>query len=57
MLSILADALLIATGQTPAHKDPTRHADADWNSRFISARMQGLDYQGHSFNPKRDLNW
>jgi hypothetical protein len=57
MLSILADVLLIATGQHPVHKHPNRHADADWNDRFISSRMQGLDYQGHRFNPKRDLNW
>ncbi len=57
MLNILADVLLIATGKHPDRKHPSRHADADWSDRFISARMQGLDHQAHRFNPKRDLNW
>lgn len=57
MLNILANVLLIATGKHPARKHPSRHADADWSDRFISARMQGLDHQDHRFNPKRDLNW
>lgn len=57
MLSILADALLIATGQNPLAKRHSRHPDADWNDRINSTRMQGLDVTGHRFNPKRDLNW
>ncbi|MEO6300075.1 MAG: hypothetical protein ABIV25_11150 [Paracoccaceae bacterium] len=57
MLSILADAILIATGQRPIDRHFVRHPDADWNDRFISSRMQGLDYQGRGFHVKRDLNW
>ncbi len=57
MLSILADTLFIATGQRPVPRHPTRHADADANERFLSSRMQGLDFHGHRFNTKRDLNW
>lgn len=57
MLSILADALLIATGQNPLAKHHSRHPDADWNDRINSTRMQGLDVTGRRFNPKRDLNW
>ena len=57
MLSILADVLMIATGQRPSQKHPSRHPDADWNDRFISSRMQGLDYQNRRMNTRRDLNW
>ena len=56
MLNILADALLLATGQRPLPRRHTR-PEAEANDRFTSARMQGLDYQGHRFNTKRDLNW
>ena len=55
MLSLLADALMIATRLDPM---PKRHpSDADWSDRFISARMQGLDEVGRRFNARRDLNW
>ena len=54
MLSLLADALMIATRLDPL---PKRQADADWNDRFVSARMRGLDEQTHRFNARRDLNW
>jgi len=57
MLSILADALMIATGHAPSRRAADHHDGRDWNDRFISARMQGLDYQGHRFSTRRDLNW
>ena len=57
MLSILADVLMIATGRRPNHTHATRHPDADWNDRFLSSRMQGLDVQSRRTNTRRDLNW
>lgn len=57
MLNILADVLLLATGHRPDRKQPVLPADADWNTRFISSRMRGLDGQIRRVNPKRDLNW
>ena len=57
MLSILADVLLIATGHRPDHKHPTRSADTDWNDRFISSRLRGLDQRSRRINPGRDLDW
>ncbi len=57
MLNILADALLLATGQRPDRKHQFRVSDADWNDRFISSRMGGLDAQNRRLNAGRDLNW
>lgn len=57
MLNILADVLLLATGHRPDRKQPPLPADADWNSRFISSRMRGLDGQTRRVNPVRDLSW
>ena len=51
MLNILADALLIATGNRPAQ--PTRNRDSQWNDRFLPRVPQDLD-RAHV---KRDLNW
>ena len=55
MLSLLADALMIATRLDPM---PKRHpSDADWSDRFNSARMQGLDESSRRFNARCDLIW
>lgn len=57
MLSLLADAILIATGQRPLRRHVSKHPDADWNDRFMSSRMHGPDDQTHRLSPKRDLFW
>ena len=56
MLNILADALLIATGHRP---QPQRRdgREVDWNNRFLSSRLRGLDHQAGRFNATRDLDW
>ena len=56
MLSLLADALMIATRLDPMPKRQSRSPD-DWSERFTSARMHGLEETGRRFNAKRDLNW
>jgi hypothetical protein len=57
MLNILADVLLLATGQRPDRKQPSLPADADWNTRFISSRQRGQDGQSRRTTPSRDLSW
>ncbi len=56
MLSILADALLIATGHRPQQRRTDGH-EVDWNDRFLSARLKGLDHKSRRFNASRDLDW
>ncbi len=53
MLNILADALLIATGNRPQQTAQTGTRDANWNDRFQPRQTQDLDRA----NVKRDLNW
>jgi hypothetical protein len=53
MLNILADALLIATGNRPQQPAQTRPRDTHWNDRFQPRPSQDLDRA----NVKRDLNW
>lgn len=57
MLNILADVLLLATGHRPDRKQPKLPADADWNDRFISSRLCGLDGQTRRSSPGRDFTW
>ena len=53
MLNILADALLIATGNRPQQPTQTRARDANWNDRFLPRPTPDLDRT----HVKRDLNW
>ena len=55
MLNILADVLLIATGQRPQPKHQNR--DAQWNDRFLPRHLHDLDRTGPALNTRRDLNW
>ena len=57
MLSLLADALMIATRFDPMPTHKNRTSDADWSDRFMAARMQGLDESSRRFNARCDLNW
>lgn len=53
MLRILADALLIATGNRPQSLGQNRSRDIQWNDRFQPRPSQDAD-RAHV---KRDLNW
>ncbi len=51
MLNILADALLIATGNRPQSHGQTRNRDVQWNDRIQSRPAQDADRVA----AKRDL--
>jgi hypothetical protein len=53
MLNILADALLIATGNRPQSLGQNRNRDIHWNDRFQARPSQDADRT----NPKRDPKW
>ena len=53
MLNILADVLLIATGNHPQQPTQNRTRDANWNDRFQPRQAPDAD----RVNTKRDLNW
>ncbi len=53
MLNILADALLIATGNRPQSLGQNRPRDNQTNDRYLPRPTQDTD----RINTKRDLNW
>jgi len=57
MLNILADALLLAVGRSPAPTRQKRSRDGNWNDRFPSRQVRDLDQSVQALNTRRDLNW
>lgn len=57
MLSLLADALMLATRLEPLPRHQDGRGEVDWGSRFTSSRTPGADQTFRRFNTRADLNW
>ena len=57
MLSILADALLLAIGHRAGPAPKSHDANTDWSDRFSARDYRKSDLRGDKFNAKRDLQW
>ncbi|MDW4498099.1 hypothetical protein R5H30_08925 [Sulfitobacter sp. D35] len=56
MLTLLADVLMTATGQSRRHdRYPDRHDDHPWADRFVPQHRQPPSHDPYRFNPYRDL--